>query len=141
MRLRSCIAATLLLAAGSPALAAQGPEAMPPEPFAEAVVELHVNDQPAPTTLVVRRDVDGTLLLRADDLEALRLKTPPRGALLVNGERYYRLGPRWAPSWRFDDATMTATGDAAGASLPADAARQRRRRTLRAPRAPRRARS
>ncbi len=71
MRLRSCIAATLLLAAGSPALAAQGPESMTIEPFAEAVVELHINDQPAPVTLVVRRDVDGTLLVRAADLEIL----------------------------------------------------------------------
>ena len=81
MRLRSCIAATLLLAAGSPALAAQGPESMTLEPFAEAVVELHINEQPAPITLVVRRDVDGTLLVRAADLETLRLKAPTRGAM------------------------------------------------------------
>ena len=108
MRLRSCIAATLLLAAGSRAHAAQGPEAMSVEPFAEAVVELHVNDQPAPTMLVVRRDVDGTLLVRADDLETLRLKTPLRGAVQVNGERYYRLGPEMGAVVALDDATMKA---------------------------------
>ncbi len=108
MHLRSCIAATLLLAAGAPALAAQGPEAIAaPEPFAEAIVELHLNEQTVPTTLVVRRDVDGTLLLRAADLPALRLKTPSRGARLVNGERYYRLGPEMGAVVDFDEATMT----------------------------------
>ncbi len=108
MRLRSCIAATLLLAAGSPALAAQGPESMTIEPFAEAVVELHINDQPAPVTLVVRRDVDGTLLVRAADLESLRLKASTRGAMQVNGERYYRLGPEMGAVVALDDATMKA---------------------------------
>jgi outer membrane usher protein FimD/PapC len=108
VRLRSCIASTLLLAAGSPALAAQGPESMTLEPFAEAVVELHINDQAAPVTLVVRRDVDGTLLVRATDLETLRLKAPARGAMQVNGERYYRLGPELGAVVALDDATMKA---------------------------------
>ena len=108
MHLRSCIAATLLLAAGAPALAAQGPEAIAAtEPFAEAIVELHINEQTAPTTLVVRRDVDGTLLLRAADLPGLRLKTPSRGARLVNGERYYRLGPEMGAVVVFDKSTLT----------------------------------
>ncbi|MEY2920390.1 MAG: hypothetical protein RL261_1695, partial [Pseudomonadota bacterium] len=79
MRLRHCIAAILLLSAGAPALAAQGPEAAAASPFAEAIVELHINQQLAPTTLVVRRDVDGTLLLRAEDLPGLRIKAPSRG--------------------------------------------------------------
>jgi outer membrane usher protein len=108
VRLRSCIAATLLLAACAPALAAQGPEAITtPEPFAEAIVELHINEQAAPTTLVVRRDVDGTLLLRAEDLAGLRLRSPSRGARLVNGERYYRLGPEVGAVVAFDESTMT----------------------------------
>jgi outer membrane usher protein len=107
VRLRSCIAATLLLAAGSRALAAQGPESIA-EPFAEAVVELQVNDQAAPTMLVVRRDVDGTLLVRTADLETLRLRTPTRGAVQVNGERYYRLGPEMGAVVTLDDATMKA---------------------------------
>lgn len=81
---------------------------MASEPFAEAVVELHINDQPAPAALVVRRDVDGTLLIRAADLENLRLKTPLRGAVQVNGERYYRLGPEMGAVVALDDATMKA---------------------------------
>ena len=102
MRLRTTIAATLLLAASGSAFAAQGPAAASPEPFAEAIVELHINEQDTATTLVVRRDVDGTLLLRAVDLRGLRLKTPARGAMQVNGERYYRLGPEM-------DAVVTLT--------------------------------
>ncbi len=106
MRLRSCIAATLLLAAGMPASAAQGPEAAATEPFAESIVELRINDQPSPVTLVVRRDVDGALLIRAEDLASLRLKVPPRGAVQVNGERYYRLGPEMGAVVAFDAANM-----------------------------------
>jgi len=116
MRLRSCIAAILLLSAGTHAQAAQGPEAATPEPFAEAIVELHINEQPAPTTLVVRRDVDGTLLLRAADLPDLRLKAPSRGVRLVNGERYYRLGPEMGAMVAFDESTMTGQ-----VTLPAQA--------------------
>lgn len=108
MRLRSCIAATLLLAAGSPALAAQGPEGFAGEPFAEAIVELLLNDQTTPATLVVRRDTDGTLLIRAADLKTLRLKAPTRGAMQVNGERYYRLGPELGAVVVFDETTMQA---------------------------------
>jgi outer membrane usher protein len=106
VRLRSCIAATLLLAAGMPASAAQGSEAAATEPFAESIVELRINDQPSPVTLVVRRDVDGALLIRAGDLATLRLKVPPRGAVQVNGERYYRLGPEMGAVLAFDAANM-----------------------------------
>jgi outer membrane usher protein len=107
VRLRACIAATLLLAASASAHAAQGPETATAAAFDEAIVELHINDQDTPTTLVVRRDVDGTLLLRADDLTGLRLKTPARGAMQVNGERYYRLGPEMGAVVDFDASTMT----------------------------------
>jgi len=48
-------------------------------------------------SLVVLRDTDGTLLVRAADLAQLRLKKPARGVLTVDGERYVRLGRRWAP--------------------------------------------
>ena len=108
MRLRPCIAAILLLAAAAPAIAAQGPEAAAAEPFAEIIVELHVNDQPEAASLVVRRDADGTLLIRAEDLNGLRLKTPARGAMQVNGGRYYRLGPEIGAIVAFDEASMTA---------------------------------
>jgi len=107
VRLRSCIAAILLLSAGTHALAAQGPESSAAEPFAEAIAGLHINQQPAATTLVVRRDVDGTLLLRAADLPDLRLKAPSRGVRLVNGERYYRLVPEMDAVVAFDESTMT----------------------------------
>jgi outer membrane usher protein len=134
VRLRSCIAAILLLSAGTQALAAQGPEASTAEPFAEAIVELHINEQSAATTLVVRRDVDGTLLLRAADLPDLRLKAPARGARLVNGERYYRLGEEMGAVVAFDESTMTGR-----VSLPAKAflPTQRATTTADAPRATR----
>ncbi|MBK6351187.1 MAG: hypothetical protein IPF50_15965 [Proteobacteria bacterium] len=57
---------------------------------------------------MVRRDADGTLLLRAADLATLRLKRPARGALLVNGERYYRLGVEMGARVNFDATTQHA---------------------------------
>jgi outer membrane usher protein len=134
VRLRSCIAATLLLAAGTAAPAAQGPAAAT-EAFAEAIVELLVNEQPSPVTLVVRRDADGTLLVRSDDLATLRLRTPPRGALNVNGERYYRLGPEIGAIVTFDTAAMKAW-----VTLPAEAFLPTQRATT-VPDAPRASRS
>lgn len=77
------------------------------EPFVESIVELRINDQGDTTTLVVRRDVDGTLLLRAADLPALRLRAPARGAMQVNGERYYRLGPEFGAVVIFDETTQS----------------------------------
>ena len=102
MLLRSGIAACLLLAAAGAARAAAGAE-----PFAEAVVELRVNDQADSTTLVVRRDDDGTLLLREADLATLRLRTPDRGAVQVNGERYYRLDPGMGAQVVFDEGSQS----------------------------------
>ena len=78
------------------------------DPYAEAVVALHVNDQPESSSFVVRRDRDGTLLLRAEDLASLRLLVPARGALLVNGEPYYRLDAQMHAQVAFDEATQTA---------------------------------
>jgi outer membrane usher protein len=104
--LRGRIAAILLLASCAQAHAAVGPETV--EPFAEFAVELRINDQSETTTLCVRRDADGTLLVRADDLATLRLRTPDRGTVLVNGERYYRLGAEIGAQVTFDEATQTA---------------------------------
>jgi outer membrane usher protein len=106
VNLRRCIAATLWLAAGHSAFAA-GATPAAPEPFAEAIVELRINDQAEATTLVVRHDADGTLLIRAEDLATLRLRTPGRGAVNVNGERYYRLGAEMNAAVDFDAGTMT----------------------------------
>lgn len=105
MRLRHCIAATFVLAATGSVAAAAASAAS--EPFVESIVELRINDQAGTTTLVVRRDVDGTLLLRAADLPALRLRAPARGAVQVNGERYYRLGPEFGAVVAFDEATQS----------------------------------
>jgi outer membrane usher protein len=113
MALRIYVAGALLLAASVPVAAASGPEMLgkiaaepSTEPFAEAVVELQINDQSVPTTLIVRRDTDGTILLRAADLPDLRLRTPARGAVVVNGERYYRLGAELGAVVAFDERTQ-----------------------------------
>ena len=107
MRLRSAIAATLWFATSASSHAAQ-PVQGTPEPFAEAVVELTINEQESPVTLLVRRDADGTLLVRAADLAGLRLRTPARGAVQVNGERYYRIGSEIGAVVAFDEATQAA---------------------------------
>ena len=107
MRLRSAIAATLWLATGASAQAAQKVQGAV-EPFAEAIVELTINEQDTPVTLLVRRDADGTLLVRAVDLAPLRLRTPARGAVQVNGERYYRIGSEIGAVVSFDEATQSA---------------------------------
>jgi outer membrane usher protein len=127
--LRSTIATILLLAATGGAVAAATPPAQ--EPFAEAVVELRINDQPESTTLVVRRDKDGTLLVRAADLAALRLRTPARGAVLINGERHYRLGREIGALVVFDEGTQSGQ-----VTLPPDAflPTRRERRAADAPR-------
>src|SRR5512135_1648226 len=99
----------MLASASTPtrAAATTGTAADPREPFAETVVELTLNDDPAHVTLIVRRDADGTLLLRAADLPALRLRTPARGALQVDGERYYRFGAETGARVAFDEATQS----------------------------------
>jgi outer membrane usher protein len=110
--MRAALSLAIALALAAPLVdAADGAAA-----FSESVVEFTVNGQPAITTLVVRRDADGTLLLRAADLETLRLKQPALGALLVNGERYYRLGAEIGARVNFD-----ATTQRADVSLPPEA--------------------
>ncbi len=102
--MRAALSLAISLALASPLVhAAEGPDT-----FTESVVEFTVNGQQAATTLVVRRDADGTLLLRAADLATLRLKKPARGALLVNGERYYRLGTEMGARVSFDATTQHA---------------------------------
>ncbi len=90
------------------ALAAMAAAPQPgPEAFTEAVLQVTINGEQLPTALVVRRDSDGTLLVKADDLKALRLKTPVSGALLVNGQRYYRIGREIGATVVFDAATQS----------------------------------
>jgi len=97
------LAVSLVLAGA--ATAATDPAAQAFEPV---IVELKVNDQAGSSTLIVRRDRDGTLLIRAEDLAQLRVRTPARGVVMVDGERYVRLGPEIGANVVFDEATQTA---------------------------------
>jgi outer membrane usher protein len=96
------LAVSLALAAATAAAADTGPQAFEP-----AIVELRLNDQPDGIPLIVRRDVDGTLLLKADDLPQLRLKTPSRGVIMVDGERYVRIDAAMGATTVFDAATQS----------------------------------
>ena len=101
MQLRVAIAVALALA-GSGARAADSPDA-----YAESVIEVTLNGEHIATPLVVRRDTDGTLLVAAQDLATLRLKPPAAGALMINGQRYYRIGPGMGATVTFDDAKQS----------------------------------
>ena len=90
------------------ALATFRAAAQTPEPFSEAVIELRVNSDPAPVTLVVRFDSDGALLLRESDLSRLRLRIPARGGVSVDGVRFYRYGPEMGARFTLDPATQSA---------------------------------
>ena len=57
----------------------------------EEVIELRINGQDAGTTLLVRRDADGALLIRAEDFSDLRLKPPQQPTVLVDGVAYFRV--------------------------------------------------
>lgn len=99
---RRLLFAVALALAGAFAFAEQGPEA-----FTESVLQVTLNGEQVPTALVVRRDSDGALLVKASDLKALRLKTPLAGAMLVNGQRYYRIGRELGATVVFDDAAQS----------------------------------
>ncbi|HQR24091.1 MAG TPA: fimbria/pilus outer membrane usher protein [Steroidobacteraceae bacterium] len=101
MRLRLAVAVALALA-GSAAHAAPAPEA-----YGESIIEITLNGERMPEPLVVRRGLDGTLLVRAEDLKSLRLKPPAHGALTVNGERYYRIDSEIGATVSFDDTTQS----------------------------------
>lgn len=99
---RRLSAAIALVLTGAIAYAQQVPEA-----FSESVLQVTINGEQLPTALVVRRDSDGTLLVKASDLKALRLKTPLSGAMTVNGQRYYRIGRDLGATVTFDDVTQS----------------------------------
>jgi outer membrane usher protein len=87
-----------------------------PPPFAPSIVEIRLNDQLEGPTLIVRRDLDGKLLIKSEDLPQLRLRTPSRGLVTVDGERYLRLDAEIGATVAFDDATQSAR-----VTLPPDA--------------------
>ena len=101
MRFGLSVAVALALAG-----AAAGAEPTP-DAFAESIIEVTINGEPLGAPLIVRHDVDGTLLIRAEDLQAMRLKTPAHGAVMVNGQRYYRIGKDMGANVTFDDATQS----------------------------------
>ena len=110
MRLRVPVAVALALA-GAAAHAELAPDA-----FSESVLEVTVNGEHLASPLVVRRDADGTLLVRAEDLKALRIKTPAHGSMTVNGQLYYRVGMDIGANVSFDEATQSVD-----VNLPAQA--------------------
>ncbi len=72
-----------------------------------AIVELRLNGQEQGPILVVRRDLDGSLLVRAADLPALRLRMPPGDVLTIDGEDHVRIGPEIGATAVFDETTQT----------------------------------
>ena len=87
-----------------------------PTAEAEEVVELRVNGQQAGTTVLVRRDTDGALLLRAEDFAGLRLKPPQSATVVVEGVAYFRVDASMGADVRFEGATQSVD-----LTLPADA--------------------
>ncbi|MFO1406077.1 MAG: fimbria/pilus outer membrane usher protein [Steroidobacteraceae bacterium] len=75
--------------------------------YPQSIVEIKVNDQADGPTLVVRRDTDGSLLIREADLAKLRLRVPSTDAVTVDGVRYYRFDAATGASVTFDDATQS----------------------------------
>ena len=73
----------------------------------EEILELRINGQSEGATLLVRRDADGALLVRDEDLPALRLKPPPDGIVLVEGSAYVRVGTPPGAQLHYDAATQS----------------------------------
>lgn len=103
--LRLAVSLALAAAVVRPAAAEQTMPAAA-QPFEPMVVELLLNDQPQAHSLVVLRDTDGTLLVRLADLAQLRLRKPAHGVLVVDGERYLRLGREAGATVQFDEAAQ-----------------------------------
>jgi len=101
VRFRRTAAALLVLGSLQNAVCASA------ESFDQTIVEIAVNDQAERTTLVVRRDSSGTLLLNDSDLAKLRLKTPTTEAISIDGDRYYRLDAGMDANVVVDDTTQS----------------------------------
>jgi outer membrane usher protein len=76
--------------------------------YTEDLVELRINGQTEGPTLLVRRDADGALLIKASDLAGLRLTTPEQGVVLIDGEPHFRIEAVPGATLRFDRSTQSA---------------------------------
>jgi outer membrane usher protein len=74
-------------------------------PYVPSIVAITVNDQSFAPTLVVVRDSAGGLFLTESGLARLRLRTPASGAVVIDGQRYYRLDG--ASDVMIDEATQS----------------------------------
>jgi outer membrane usher protein len=97
------LAVSLVLSAAAARASVDDPA---PEP---AILSVTVNGQSEGSTLVVRREGGRALLLRVEDLAQLRLRTPVRGLVTIDGERYLRLDAGDSASLEFDDAAQTVS--------------------------------
>jgi outer membrane usher protein len=99
-----------------PVLAAPLVFAEPAGGGGEEVLELRINEQETGATLLVRRDDDGTLLLRAEDLAHLRIRPPQSPTVLLDGVAYFRIDGGMGAHVVFD-----ATTQSVNLTLPSDA--------------------
>jgi outer membrane usher protein len=83
------------------------------DPYSEAVVEVALNGQPDSQSFIVLRAPDGRLLLREEDLRALRLRSGVATLIEVDGTRYVDLAAEPRFTITIDDATQRATITAA----------------------------
>ena len=82
----------------------------------EEIIELRINGQESGSTLFVRRDTGGALLVRAEDFDDLRLKPPQLATIVVDGAAYFRIDAAMGADVRFNGATQSVD-----VTLPADA--------------------
>ena len=73
----------------------------------EEILETRVNGQDEGVTLLVRRDANGALLVRTEDLAALRLKPSADGIVLVEGSAYASIGAAQGAQLSYDAATQS----------------------------------
>ena len=75
--------------------------------YPQSIAQITVNGQPSGPTLVVRRDPSGALLISEADLPQLRLETPAVGAVVIDGQRYYRVDRGLGADVATDETTQT----------------------------------
>jgi outer membrane usher protein len=75
--------------------------------YPQSIVEVAVNGVSDGPTLVVRRDATGALLIHEADLARLRLQALPGAAVVIDGERYYRIDADARTEVAVDTATQT----------------------------------